>query len=751
MNIVFNWCYIVCVQNHSPDEGSSREEFLQSSPIPAIRGSIRFGDFEIDPPAGELRRGGIKLKLSGQPLDVLLALIEKPGQVVTREELHRKLWSEDTFVDFERGLNKAINRVRETLGDDADNPRFIETLPRRGYRFIGNIEIPATSPSNLSELKSPPASAHRAPSRKWQFGVAVLAVVVVAGVVAGWLSWRSASQSLPQVSSTLQRLTTNAAENWIIASAISPDGKYLAYSDKTGIYLRLVSTGELHALLPKISDATSLGWFPDGSQVLASWTTTPGKKGLWAVSILGGNARQLSEEGWSASVSPDGSQIVFLKGADFADVGHEIWVMRANGADQRKLVSVPEGQLASPVWSPDGSWIAYVRNKPEPNAEENEIDLFNLKQGASKVLLSQQPVEGWGMTWLPDGRLVYAVDEPPPSQNSSNFWVARIDLSSGRFAGTAARITSGDGFVVQPSVTADSKHLVFNRAKPQQDVYISEFFTKGPRLSTPRQLTFDEADDLPFDWTIDNRSVLFMSDRTGTPNVFRQRIDETSAEMLVIDQEKKAPICRLTPDGSQILYSVPMNPSDNLGLVRLMRAPLKGGPPHIVLEAPAIGNFECSHTPATICAFGQEKPNELVISTFDPAIGEPHEVATLQAGWGWGLSPDGKSIAASTFSPTNNRIRLLSLTGQPTREVTVKNWSGFTSLDWAADSRGFFINSNPAGLRQSLLYVDLAGNAHQIWQVNHVWPSWAIPSRNGKYLAILGPTMESNVWMAEAF
>jgi hypothetical protein len=79
----------------------------------------------------------------------------------------------------------------------------------------------------------------------------------------------------------------------------------------------------------------------------------------------------------------------------------------------------------------------------------------------------------------------------------------------------------------------------------------------------------------------------------------------------------------------------------------------------------------------------------------------------------------------------------------------VKNWSGFNSLDWAADSKGLFVNSNPAGLRESLLYVDLAGNAHQIWQVNRVWPSWAVPSRNGKYLAILGPTIDSNVWMAE--
>lgn len=727
---------------------------------------VRFGNFEVDLQSGELRNKGLKVKLQGQPFQVLAILLERAGEVVTREELRIKLWPADTFVDFDHGLNAAVKRLRDALGESAESPIFVETIARRGYRFLGRVDVPAATSSGLSDLKGIkadteagkvstnvfPTSASGSRDRKWQLGVALLAIVVLASMAVAWFMWRKVAESTEsKVSVTLQRLTTNATEHWVITSAISPDGKYLAYSDNTGVYCRVLSTGELHSLVPKVSDVTSLGWFPDNSQVLASWATPLAKKSLWAVSILGGNARQLSEEGWSASVSPDGEHIVFLKGADFADMGHEIWVMRTNGADQRKLVSFPEGQLASPVWSPDGRWIAYVTHKSDDDdTEGTRIDLFNLKQGTSKVLLSQ-PVEGWAMTWLPDGRLVYAMDEPPPSRNSSNLWVASIDLSTGRLVGTAARITSGDGFVVKPSVTADGKHLVFSRTKPQADVYISEFSSKGPRISTPRQLTFEQGDDLPFDWTPDNEAVLFISDRTGTTNIFRQRIDETSAEMLVIDQDKKSAICRMSPDGSQILYSVPTNPSDNLAQVRLMRAPINGGPPHVVLEAPAIGNFECSHVPATICAFDQKKQKRLLISVFDPAIGEPHEVATLpKEAFGWALSPDGKSIAF-ILGASNERIRLLSLSGQPTRELIVKNWSGFNSLDWAADSQGFFVSSNPAGLRQSLLYVDLAGNAHQIWQVNFVWPTWAIPSRNGKYLAILAPTVDSNVWMAENF
>src|SRR5205814_2938649 len=101
---------------------------------------IRFGIFEVDLQAGELRKQGYKVKLQEQPFQLLVMLLERPGESVTREELQKKLWPADTFVDFERCLNRAINKLREALGDDADSPRFIETLPRRGYRFVTPVE-----------------------------------------------------------------------------------------------------------------------------------------------------------------------------------------------------------------------------------------------------------------------------------------------------------------------------------------------------------------------------------------------------------------------------------------------------------------------------------------------------------------------------------------------------------------------------------------------------------------------------------
>ena len=131
-------------------------EIRRSKPI------VRFRVFEVDLKSGEVRKDGLKVKLAEQPFQVLVALLEHPGEVVTREELQQKLWSNDTFVDFDNSLNKAIKKIREALGDSADNPRFVETLARRGYRFIAPVEAPVLKGEARQSLDPPPDSAIKA-------------------------------------------------------------------------------------------------------------------------------------------------------------------------------------------------------------------------------------------------------------------------------------------------------------------------------------------------------------------------------------------------------------------------------------------------------------------------------------------------------------------------------------------------------------------------------------------------------------
>src|SRR6185503_6944399 len=142
---------------------------------------VRFGAFEADLQTGELRKDGVKLKFSGQPFQVLAILLERPGDVVTREELQKRLWP-DTFVDVERNLNTAVNKIREVLGDSAESPQLVETLPRRGCRFIGPVE------SGLDSIGKPlndPAKSKG--SRKYGLAILGLAVLVAAVFVVWFL------------------------------------------------------------------------------------------------------------------------------------------------------------------------------------------------------------------------------------------------------------------------------------------------------------------------------------------------------------------------------------------------------------------------------------------------------------------------------------------------------------------------------------------------------------------------------------
>src|SRR5882762_1093210 len=236
---------------------------------------VRFGRFEVNFQSGELRHAGQKVKLQEQPFQVLATLLERPGEVVTRDELRSRLWPEDTFVDFDHGLNAAIKRLRDALGESADAPVFIETMARRGYRFMAPVDG-SSAPSGIATLAAPERiktffSRHRV-------GAALVSLIVLG--VLGWAAWRFPSRPTQVVE---RRLTTNSSENSVNSAVASPDGKYLAYTDNTGMYLKLIRTGETHLVpLPPNFSVSTLDWFPDGSHVLVSHAEGPGKGSLWS-------------------------------------------------------------------------------------------------------------------------------------------------------------------------------------------------------------------------------------------------------------------------------------------------------------------------------------------------------------------------------------------------------------------------------------------------------------------------------------
>ena len=208
---------------------------------------VRFGIFEVDLKAGELRRNGLRVKLQQQPLQVLAALLEHPGEVVTRDELRNKLWPADTFVDFDHSLNAAIKRLRDGLGESAETPIFVETVARRGYRFIGNVDMPAATSSARPRPKQRPSLRN------------ALVTGLIASAIALLVLYYSHLRGSEMGQPTVIPVVTNVGEKY--TPSLSPDGQHLAFAWNGGagshfsVYVKIVGTEESLRLTKDASEA----------------------------------------------------------------------------------------------------------------------------------------------------------------------------------------------------------------------------------------------------------------------------------------------------------------------------------------------------------------------------------------------------------------------------------------------------------------------------------------------------------------
>jgi Tol biopolymer transport system component/DNA-binding winged helix-turn-helix (wHTH) protein len=715
---------------------------------------LHLGAYEVDLKAGELRRNGNRIRLQEQPFQILAMLLERPGEVVTREELRGRLWPADTYVDFDHSLNAAVRRLRDALGDSAENPRFVETVARRGYRLLVPVIAPVSSAETVASAASSAvvtAPQKTSSTRAWWFAAGVAAILLVGtGLFVGWRLGRHSS-SVTVVSE--RRLTANPSSAQVLSAAISPDGNYLAYADKTGVYLRQIHTGETHAI--SVSDNLQtfpVGWFPDGTHLIAlravGANNTPS---IWSISILGGPARKLLDDGREPAISPDGSQIAFLRGPNGGD---EIWLMQADGSSPRRLLGNRGILLDSPAWSPDARHLAFLSGKYHPGSftVDTQIEIADTESGHTGPVLVQAGLNG-GIAWTRSGRLVFSVQEDRPNQEDSNLWYLPLDNTTFKALGPPVRITREIGAAHTVSVTADGKHLAYFRSTWQPDVYVSEI-EAGGRLSTPRVLTLDERADYPYAWTPDSHSVIFASNRDGVMHIFRQAIDQATPDLLV-GRNQELQIVRLTPDHSAILYLVTPRLGEPSTRVRLMRMPLSGGPPQLVLEANGINNHQCSSLPATLCVFSTMDAHRIRFFTFDSSTGASQEVPQWKLEnadyfkFNWSLSPDGRTLAIS--GQREPAITLKSTRDASERTVPLPSWAGVASFDWSADGRSLWATAYTLPNSYALLNVDLKGHIQTVLQDNEMRIGWAIPSPDGRRLALWKASGDSNVWMVDNF
>ncbi len=644
----------------------------------------------------------------------------------------------------------------------------------------------SADPEHISVIRA--AAVERNPSRTNRHAGAIRrgaalvpSVTLILAAAAAWWLVRGRPETRPKL--VEREITANPSEDWVTGGAISPDGKTVAYHDQTGLYIRSIDTGETRALplarefLDRMWDVS---WFPDGKWLLAPVYNSDGPQAAhsdaWIISATGGAApRLLCRDVYHGTISPDGRFLAFIRDIDessYAPAG--VWVTGVNDRRQRKLRARNESEyFFSPVWSPDGRWIAYVHIRVTARGYITAIDVQPSAGGPTKTLLSDTKLpkadlicylsaSGSCLSWSPDWRLLFSARPPTGSaRGDTDFSLWTLPMRRGRAQPTSGpkRLARWSNFgALSPAIAADGKRLSFLKINDWDDVYLAELAVDGTKLQPPHRLTLDNRGSSFNGWTLDSRAILFDSERNGRGEIFRQALNENVAVAVAQGPGDDCQGAVMSPDGSWMLYRESNNGVLNTSShpARLMRRPTAGGRPEMVLEEPGDvqWRYACGVKPGSSCILSQTEKTDVVFYSLDPLQGKGPKLGKIQRPyWSdsreWNISPDGSRLA---FVTIDGRIEILSVQDRSWHGISVHpGWKRLQTIAWAADGNSFFVTCwLPDAF--DLIHVTFTGevtrllhNGHRQWLVN------PLPSPDGKYLAFEAQTWDSNVWMFENF
>lgn len=746
------------------------------------RGVAHFGVFEVDLERETIERRGAKIRLQDKPFQLLIVLLEQAGEVVTRETLRQQLWSAETFVEFDEGINAAIGKLRHALGDSFENPVFIETMRGKGYRWIAPVEWTSRNgavdngsrSSSHTQFAAPFPESQPAPVAEGSTRRILLATSIVTAmlIVAGAII-RQARSVVPTPEFQQRQVTVNSDEDPILTASISPDAKYLLYGDSHGLHLKLLETGEVR----KIAEPTSLrnqdmywglgSWSPDSTRALAIANLSGSRYQAWTVSAFEATPTKLLDDAAPWVFSPDGSKIVFSR--KLGRLGfRDIWQAEEKGNRVEKLFEVDENsQILGVQLSPDGKRLGYLKESQYDKQHEIKLELVDLSNGIARKLLSNEDIREF--SWLSNGRILYTSCRTDIQGFSCNYGEVRLDPKTAEPLGEPRLLTQWAGFsIANTGATADGRRLAFQRETGRLDVYVADFDVRTLKLSQPRRLTHEEGMNFPTGWTRDGTAVLFGSNRSGQWGIYRQRIDNLMAAPVAVGLETISRETPLTPDGKWLLHlSYPKGSPWFLNLLypsetdfsppgQLSRIPIDGGPPDALLDN--VVGIRCTPQAKGFCSVATRtsdgkalqfmlledgKESGKVLGRFE--MGDP------SASYDWDLSPDGRSIVV--YKLMSGSIHLLRLSSGKEREIRVTGWDGLRSVKWSPDGRGLFAFCTSAAAVErdaTLLYLDLKGEATKLWASKGLaLQSQISPSPDGRHVAFTVRSMNSNVWLVE--
>ena len=648
--------------------------------MPVGEQTYRFGPFELDTQCGQLRREGVGLKLQGQPVQILEILLEKPGQLVTREKLRERLWASDTFVDFDHSLNTAIKKLRQALGDEADTPRYIETLPRRGYRFIGERtaqcsllqdsgagarageEFVARVASTLED----PAISAAADSRRWarrRFWIAATSTALL--IIATATYWITKPLPVPKIVNA-HALTKTGFRKTLQARLVT-DGVSVYFQENrpsgmATLQVRISGGEPSEVAVSKIHTGILRDISPDRSTLLLS-ANNPQTRGweTWIQPLPTGPARLILKDARWPLWTPDGKSILFARNHD-----HDLYRANADGTDARRLATLPD--ISVPEMSPDGRRLRI--------AVAPRFDLWESHADGSRahVILPEYQITGEGAgSWSPDGRYFFLA---LAGADRGDLWVLPERQWWRRSTTNPIPLTFGSMSFGTPTISKDSQQLfaIGHERHGELSVYDQKAGRFVPYL-----------DGIPacyLDFSRDGKWIAYVSYPEGT--LWRRRIDGTERRQLttpplgVINP-------RWSPDGKLIAFTDVSNGDRSKAsystVFRIYVISADGGAPILLL------------------AGGVEDPI-------------------------W--SPDARFIAYAHHAYTESaELRILDLKTQ--KSTTVPGSQGFWSPRWSPNGKYL------AALGTPNMTVGLFNFASQKWETLPTgsvgWPTWSHDSR----------------------
>ena len=657
--------------------------------IPTHWGRIRFGVFETDLRAGELRKCGIRIKLQSQPFKLLAILLSHAGEIVTREELQQQIWGTETVVNFDHSLGTAVNKVREALGDSAEHPHYIETLAKRGYRFIAPIEpLDFPEPHAISrtvlvasavQVEAP--AAKRVPSRletvRWQIVAAAAGVIVV--ILLGLRLWESAEVATPRLLPFTQITSSDSIFPGDVGierfPALLTDGSRLYFSKiesgRIALAYSAISGGDAHPLVtpPEIGEPRLADISPDGSKLLVfGEVLTELERTMWIVPSAGGAARKImSGLGHDGTWMPDGSTVLYAS-------GRNILITRNDGQEARVLTSVP-GRAFWLRCAPDGFRVRFTVVDSATRA--TSLWEFTFADKKLRPLLPgwSNPTSECCGNWTPDGK--YFVFQSNRVEGS-NIWILPEKSWIGGPAPSPSQLTAGPLNFIGPVPARHGDQVFFTGAHKRSqlrryDAATRQFIPYLREIGMAGRTEFSR-DGTRVAWVSTSDGGLWQSRLDGS-----QRLQLTSGPMRVF-------MMRWSPDARSIAF-MGKEPGKTWKIYSIAT---EGGKPQIVSEE-----------------------------------------ARNQADPDW--SPDGKTIVygrSSEYMAEDSTPKSIQMVDLTTRQVsTVPGSEGLFSPRWSPDGR--YLIAMPLDQRKLMLFDIASKKWTEMANGTFNNPVW---SKDGKYI-----------------